>query len=91
MTAPAGGLPERLAELFREALAIEVPSPDTDLLETGRLDSVGVVELVLELETRFGVHVEMDALELDDFRTLRSIAAFVAERRNAASPGRLAG
>ncbi len=91
MTAPAGELTGQLADLFRDALSIEVPSPETDLLETGRLDSVGVVELVLELETRFGVRVEMDALELDDFRTLRSIAAFVAERRDAASPGRLAG
>ena len=91
MTAPAVGLAGQLAELFREALAIEVPSPDTDLIETGRLDSVGVVELVLELEARFGVRVEMDALELDDFRTLRSIAAFVAERRSALPRGRLAG
>ncbi len=80
----------RLAALFAADLNIAVPSPDTDLLETGRLDSVGIVELLLELEQQFGVHVELAEMELDQFRTLRTIAALVAAHRPAAVPERAA-
>ncbi len=81
MSHDADVLMAELAALFATDLNIEVPSPQTDLLETGRLDSVGMVELLLELEKRFGVRVELADMEMDHFRTLRSIAAFVAERR----------
>lgn len=80
-----------MAELLREGLAIEAPSPETDLLQTGRLDSVGVVELLLELEKRFGVRVEMEDVELDQLRTLSSITAFVAARRREGARERAAG
>ena len=83
--ADAEDLVARLAVLFVSDLDIAVPSPETDLLETGRLDSVGMVELLLELEKQFGVRVELAGLELDQFRTLRAIAAFVEAHRPAVS------
>ncbi len=91
MNAPPDDLVAQVALLFRDRLEIDVPSPDTDLLDTGRLDSVGVVELLLELEREFGVRVEMEDLELGHFRTLSSIAAFVATRLNEGTPERAAG
>jgi D-alanine--poly(phosphoribitol) ligase subunit 2 len=54
-----------------------VESPGLDLLEAGLIDSIGLVELILELEDRFGVSLPMDGLEIDDFRSLTSIAALI--------------
>jgi acyl carrier protein len=70
-----------LWDLFANALHVEVPSTDTDLVATARLDSVAMVELLLEIERRFGVRVAMEDLEIDHFRSLAAIAAFVAARR----------
>ena len=69
---------ERLDALFVECFHIAVPSPDTDLLETGILDSLQFVELLLQLERRFGHRVEIDRLNIDDLRTLERIARLLA-------------
>jgi acyl carrier protein len=80
MTA-TGSVEAELSDLFANALRVEVPSPETDLVATARLDSVGMVELLLQIEKRFGVRVEMQDLEIDHFRSLAAIAAFIAARR----------
>jgi D-alanine--poly(phosphoribitol) ligase subunit 2 len=78
MTGDIPAITERLGALFAETFHIEVPSPDTDLLESGLLDSFQFVELLLQLERRFGVRVRIDDIELDDLRTLARIARLVA-------------
>lgn len=78
MSADLAAVTERLGALFAETFHIEVPSPDTDLLESGLLDSFQFVELLLQLERRFGVRVRIDDIELDDLRTLARIARMVA-------------
>jgi len=75
-----------LAVVFANDLHIDVPTPETDLLATGRLDSVAVVELLLQLEKRFGLRVDMEDLEIDHFRSLDSIAALIAARRRNGGP-----
>jgi len=61
-------------------LSLEVSSVDTDLVETGLLDSLALVELLAQLEETFGVSVSTDDLELENFRSIASIAGFVARR-----------
>ncbi|PYP17936.1 MAG: hypothetical protein DMD52_03510 [Gemmatimonadetes bacterium] len=73
-------LETELAALFADELHVIVPSRETDLLATGRLDSVGLVELLLQLEKHFGVRVDIERLELDQLRSLAAIATFVAAR-----------
>lgn len=73
-------LEERLARTLAEVLHVDVPSRETDLIRTGRLDSVGLVDLLLRLERQYGVHVDMEDLEIDQFRSLGSLTAFVAAR-----------
>jgi D-alanine--poly(phosphoribitol) ligase subunit 2 len=70
-------LHERIAQLFTDRLKTEVPTVDTDLFETGILDSLRFVELLAAIEERFGVRVSVEQLEIDDFRTLSRIAQFV--------------
>jgi D-alanine--poly(phosphoribitol) ligase subunit 2 len=75
---------ERLGAVFVERFHIEVPSADTDLFESGILDSFQFVELLLELEQRFGLRIKLDDIELDDVRTLARIARLVAANGAAA-------
>jgi len=79
---------ERLGALFVESFHVEVPSPDTDLLETGILDSFQFVELLYELEQRFGFRMKIENIDLDDLRTLSRIARLVAA--NGEAPERAA-
>jgi acyl carrier protein len=44
------------------------------------LDSMAVLELVLELEQRFGIVVEGEDVTADVFETLASLTAFVADK-----------
>ncbi len=69
---------DRLTKLFSDRLHLDVPLPETDLIEAGLLDSLQFVQLVVYLEEDFGIHVSMDDLEIDHFRSLGSIAAFLA-------------
>ncbi len=75
---------ERLRALFVESLHIEVPSADTDLFETGMLDSLQLVELLLQLEQQFGFRIKIDDIELDDLRSLARIAGLLAAHIGAA-------
>lgn len=84
MTTSGEALIDRVHQLFVDALTMDVPSPDTDLIETGRLDSLALVELLFALEQRFGVDLALGELDVENFRTLRRISDFVAAQGGAA-------
>ena len=65
---------DRVQRLFVETLNVEVPSPDTDLIEGGLLDSLALVELLFALEREFAVTIPLENLDIDSFRSIRSIA-----------------
>jgi len=67
----------RIAGWFLRSLNVEIPSPETDLFETGVLDSLAFVELVLHLEQEFGVTVALEHVEIDNFRSVERIATFL--------------
>jgi len=68
-------------QLIAEKLAVEVAGEDTDLLAEGVLDSVTLVQLIMHLEQTFDIRVELADLEIDDLRSVRSIAALVGKLR----------
>ena len=74
------GIRQKLTELFAKKLNLEVSSVDTNLVETGLLDSLALVELLAQLEETFGISVSTDDLEFENFRSIASIAGFVAQR-----------
>ena len=76
---------ERLGSVFVESFHMEVPAADTDLLESGILDSFQMVQLLFELEQRFGLRIKLEDIDLDDLRTLSRIARVVSAARPAAN------
>jgi acyl carrier protein len=67
----------RIAQIFRETLGIDVPSPTTDIIDSGLLDSLAFVTLLFELEQQFSIRIGADQLEIETLRTLQSIASMV--------------
>jgi acyl carrier protein len=72
-----GATETRVTEIFRRALNREVASPQLDLLDTGLLDSLALVELLFELEREFAIELVLDDLEIESFRTVETIARVV--------------
>ena len=68
---------DRIIHLLSERVHVEAPSADTDLMESGLLDSLTLVELMSSLEEQFGIHISFDEIEIDNFRSARRIAEFV--------------
>lgn len=73
-----------IRQLLSEKLMVEVDSPDADLLNAGILDSLALVQLLLHLEELFGVKIPLNELEIDDLRSISSIAKMVENQRVAA-------
>ncbi len=59
---------------------------DTDkLLESGIVDSLGILDLVAFLESCFQVHISDEELLPENFQTVEAIAQFVERKRNGAA------
>ena len=71
-------LQQKITAIFAERFETRFESDDVDLLETGLVDSVKIVELVLEIEQRFGVSLPFEELEIEDFRTIPRLAERIA-------------
>ena len=71
---------ERLRGILR-SLDIAVEDDDSDLLGSGLVDSFGLVEILTALEETFGIAVDMQALELDDVRSVNALGRYVRSRR----------
>ena len=67
-----------IRRIFSIKLFIEVGSVDADLLDTGVIDSVILVQLMPELETAFGITLSLEEVDIDDFRSVASIAQLVS-------------
>ncbi len=65
---------------------VEVPTPQTDLFDSGILDSQRMVELILQVEREFGIKMNVEDFELEDFRSMESIASLLVRRGVAAKP-----
>ena len=84
MTAPSdpSTLERDLIELIDTELSLDPSHPverDTDLLLTGQVDSLGVVQIVAWLEERLGITIDPSDVVLDNFQTVAAMVDF-AER-----------
>lgn len=63
--------------------------PETQLLQSGLIDSLGMVDLVAYLEQSFSIAVDDDDMVPENFETVAAISAFV-ERKRAGAGGQTA-
>lgn len=80
------------AEAFlaiREFLVTSTPiasagdvSPDTPLLDSGVLDSLGILQLMTFIGEQMGVEVSDDDFIPENFQTVGSLSRFVAAKRD---------
>lgn len=66
-----------LKDLFANKLNLDVPSYDAELLQSGLLDSMMLVELFVAIEQEFGVTIAVDSLDIEQFGSLASIAKMI--------------
>ena len=71
---------EIIDELFMEDVSDMM---DEDLFDAGVLDSMGTVELIVELENRFGIRVPVSEFGRDDWNTANKIVEGVTELQHA--------
>ena len=71
---------EIIDELFMEDVSDMM---DEDLFDAGVLDSMGTVEVIVELESRFGIRVPVSEFGRDDWNTANKIVEGVMELQNA--------
>jgi acyl carrier protein len=62
---------------FSEKLSVEISSLDADLIQTGILDSLALVELLVYIEKEFGTEISLDDVEIEDFHSIAKIAEYV--------------
>ncbi len=55
-----------------------------DIFATGFVNSMFAMQLVQFVETTFGITVESDDLDIDNFRSIDAIAALVERKQGAA-------
>jgi acyl carrier protein len=58
---------------------------DVSLIDSGIVDSTGMLEVILFLEGEYGFHVEDSETVPENLETLDQIAAYVARKRAAAA------
>lgn len=74
-------LQDRISSLVAETTNVQVPSVETDLFQTGTLDSLGFVDLLARLEQEFGMKISIEDIEIENFRCIEKITEFVANRK----------
>ncbi len=50
-------------------------TPETEILESGLIDSLNVLQVIAELERRFGLKIGPLDMTFDDFKTCKTITS----------------
>ena len=57
------------------------PAPDLPLVQSGLIDSTGILEIVAFLESKFGVQTADEDLAVDNFGSISTIVSFVLAKQ----------
>lgn len=75
----------KLVKFFEDNFMMPPDFPeDESFLESGIIDSTGVLELVMFLEENFDIKVEDDEIIPENLDSLKNIEKFLATKRNGA-------
>lgn len=79
---PDPGLVTRVTDLIRDSVGMDVPDPTRELLSSGFIDSLSFVSLLVAMEEEFGISIDIDSIELEDFQSVERIAHFITLEMN---------
>ena len=77
---PSGIAAELADYLNRDPRVDGSIGPDTELVESGRIDSLAILDLVVFVEERFGVSLTADELTPKNLASVSSLASLGASR-----------
>lgn len=75
-----GTLHEKMTAVLERDLGVVVDSPSLNLFEAGVLDSLSFVNLLLYIESEFGVRVSFEELDMDRFSSIDGICNYITEQ-----------
>lgn len=79
------GLIEQLRQYLSSITSTDL-GPDDDYFTLGLVSSLRALEIVTYIEGTHGVVVEVEDLDLDNFRTVARVAEFIRRKRGEKSP-----
>ena len=68
---------QRLLQLFRDRLQIEVTDASTDLVAEGLLDSLVFIDLIMLLEGEFQAEISIADIDIEQFRSVGQIVEYL--------------
>ncbi len=68
---------DRIARIVSETLGVELPSPHTDIVDSGLIDSLSLVTLLVAIEQDLLIVIPLDAVAIDDIRSVERLAALI--------------
>jgi acyl carrier protein len=74
-----------LIEEFAMDLSADQLTDDLDLIETGIVDSLGVLKLIAYLEGEFDITIAPEELDTENYRSIAVINAFVTSKTTVAA------
>ena len=80
---------ERVRGFVLEHFYVSDPAELTDevsLIDSGYVDSTGMMEIILVLEGEYAIHIEDDETVPENLESIAQIAAFVARKRSPVMP-----
>lgn len=75
---------QQIREFLSRFLRDHKLADDEDIFATGYVNSMFAMQLVQFVEQTFGIAIESDDLEIDNFRSVDAIAALVERKQGAA-------
>ena len=73
---------DTIRQFVRRSIRGAAFEDDTDLFESGIVNSLFAVQLMTFIEKKFGIEVGMEDLDIEHFKSLNATSAFVQAKLN---------
>jgi methoxymalonate biosynthesis acyl carrier protein len=74
-----------LRDFIADFVRVDAMTDETNIFETGLVNSMFAMQLLLFVEKRFAIKVSNDELDLSNFLSVNAIAAFVSRKLSGAT------
>ena len=75
------GIKETVKRFISSSITVARLGDDDNLFESGIVNSLFAVQLMTFIEKAFAIEVEMDDLDIENFKSLNATTTFVLQKR----------